>query len=193
LRAVVPERFESERLVYERIVREHADELASLMRDPDVMRTLWPSAIHPTEEQISSSLNRKVVHWERHGFGMWLLRERTSGEFLGRGGPQYTDVLSARAVEVGWAIVPARWGEGFATELAIASVDKVFTHLQLREVIAFTLPDNIASRRVMDKAGFAYEREIVHAGLPHVLYRCSAPRDMAVAGPHPLGRRPRHH
>lgn len=176
MRALVPERFESQRLVYERIVPEHAEELASLMRDPEVMRTLWPSAIHPTEAQIASSLSGKVAHWERHGFGMWLARERTSGEFLGRGGPQYTDVLSARAVELGWAIVPARWGEGFATELAIASLDKVFSHLRVPDVIAFTLPDNIASRRVMDKAGFTYEREIVHAGLPHVLYRCQRER-----------------
>lgn len=171
MRALVPERFESERLAYERIVPEHADELASLMRDPEVMRTLWPSATHPTEEQIASSLNGKVAHWERHGFGMWVAREGATGDFVGRGGPQYTDVLGTRAVEVGWAIVRARWGEGFATELAMASVEVVFTQLELQEVIAFTLPDNIASRRVMDKAGFTYEREIFHAGLPHVLYR----------------------
>jgi RimJ/RimL family protein N-acetyltransferase len=172
LRALVPERFESDRLVYERIAPEHAEELASLMRDPEVMRTLWPWAILPTEEQITSSLNGKIAHWERHGFGMWLLRDCATGQFVGRGGPQYTDVLGSRSVEVGWAIVTRRWGEGFATEMAIASVDAVFTHLQLRDVIAFTLPDNIASRRVMEKAGFTYEREILHAGLPHVLYRC---------------------
>ena len=61
-------------------------------------------------------------------------------------------------------------GSGPATELAQASVDVAFDELGLREVVAFTLPDNVASRRVMEKAGLRYEREIVHVGLPHVLY-----------------------
>ncbi len=73
-------------------------------------------------------------------------------------------------VEVAWAIVPKRWGQGLATELALASVEVAFDWLGLAELIAFTLPGNLASRRVMEKAGFAYEREIEHAGLPHVLY-----------------------
>ena len=42
-------------------------------------------------------------------------------------------------------------------------------------MIAYTLPDNLASRRVMEKAGFAYEREIQWVGMPHVLYRRSGP------------------
>ena len=57
------------------------------------------------------------------------------------------------------------------TELAHACVEVGFEQLGLLEIVAFTLPDNIASRRVMEKAGFRYERDIVHAGLPHVLYR----------------------
>jgi ribosomal-protein-alanine N-acetyltransferase len=41
----------------------------------------------------------------------------------------------------------------------------------LDELVAFTLPANVRSRRVMEKAGLGYEKDIVHAGLPHVLYR----------------------
>ena len=41
----------------------------------------------------------------------------------------------------------------------------------LEEIIAFTLPDNVGSRRVMEKSGFTYERDIVHAGVPHLLFR----------------------
>ena len=46
-----------------------------------------------------------------------------------------------------------------------------FDDLGLGEIVAFTLPTNVASRRVMDKSGFTFERKIEHAGLPHVLYR----------------------
>jgi RimJ/RimL family protein N-acetyltransferase len=157
-------------LEYERIGPDHVVDLTALMRDPRVMRTLWPWSPSPGEEQIRTSLDAKISHWEHHGFGMWALFDRASSEFAGRGGLQYTDVLGTRAVEVGWAIVADRWGRGLATELALTSVKVAFSDLGLREVIAFTLPDNAASRRVMEKSGFAYEREITHAGLPHVLY-----------------------
>ncbi|HEY3728890.1 MAG TPA: GNAT family N-acetyltransferase [Solirubrobacteraceae bacterium] len=174
----IPERFHSQRLEYERIGPDHAAPLTALLRDPRVMRTLWPWSTVPGDDQIRSSLDGKIHHWERHGFGMWALFDRNR-EFVGRGGLQYTDVLGTRVIEVGWAIVPERWGQGLATELALTSVEIAFSRLDVREVIAFTLPDNVASRRVMEKAGFAYEREIVHAGLPHVVYRRRAPANAA--------------
>ena len=54
---------------------------------------------------------------------MWLLRDRSTGEMVGRGGLQHTFVAGLDEVEAGWAIVPERWGEGLATELAHACVD----------------------------------------------------------------------
>jgi RimJ/RimL family protein N-acetyltransferase len=46
-----------------------------------------------------------------------------------------------------------------------------FDVLDLHELIAITLPDNLASRRVMEKTGFAFDRPIEHAGLEYLLYR----------------------
>jgi RimJ/RimL family protein N-acetyltransferase len=84
---------------------------------------------------------------------------------------QWTYVAELDEVEVAWAISPERWGRGLATELARASITTAFGPLGLSGIIAFTLPHNLASRRVMEKTGFVYERNIVHAQLPHVLYR----------------------
>ena len=125
---------------------------------------------------MASSLRAKVEHWERHAFGLWMLRDRTTGTMVGRGGLQHTFVGGCHEIEAGWAIVPERWGEGLATELAFAAIGVAFHDLRLPEIVAFTLPDNKASRRVMEKSEFDYERRIVHAGLPHVLYRRSARR-----------------
>ena len=94
---------------------------------------------------------------------------------VGRGGLQYTYTAGLHDVEAAWAIVPERWGQGLATELALACVEVGFEQLGLRQIVAFTLPDNVASRRVMEKAGFEYERDIVHVGLAHVLYVRRAP------------------
>ena len=65
-----------------------------------------------------------------------------------------------------------------ATELGAVSVAHAFGPLGLADVVSFTLVENRASRRVMEKLGFEYEREVEHAGLPHVLYRLrtSSPR-----------------
>ncbi len=150
---------------------EHEAEIAELILDPRVYRTLWPWSSAPTRADVRASLMDKREHWERHGFGLWLLRDRESGLMVGRGGLQYTDAIGGFAVEAAWTVVPERWGQGLATELAIASVSVAFDVLQLRDLIAITLPDNHASRRVMDKAGFGYDRDIEHAGLRHLLYR----------------------
>ncbi|HJS95123.1 MAG TPA: GNAT family N-acetyltransferase [Solirubrobacteraceae bacterium] len=165
------ERVETDRMILERLRLEHAAEQLPLLLDPRVSTTLWPRRQLPTEAEVLDGLRAKVDHWDRHGFGIWLLRDRETGEMVGRGGLQYTYTAGLNDVEAGWAVVPERWGQGLATELAHACVEVGFAQLDLLEIIAFTLPDNVASRRVMEKAAFTYDRDIVHAGLPHVLYR----------------------
>jgi RimJ/RimL family protein N-acetyltransferase len=169
------DRVETPRLVCERLRMEHVPDLLRLLGDPRVARTLWPGAEPPTEHEVTESTREKMRHWERYGFGLWLLRDSSTGEAVGRGGLQWTYVAELNEVEAAWAIVPERWGQGLATELAHASVEVAFGPLALPEIIAFTLPDNTASRRVMEKTGFLLERQIVHASLPHVLYRRWAP------------------
>jgi ribosomal-protein-alanine N-acetyltransferase len=171
MKPLAPTELDTPRMRGEPLGPEHAAEMADLTLDPRVYRTLWPWSGPPTEAHVRASLTDKRDHWRRHGFGLWLLRDRATGERVGRGGLQYTDAIGAHAVEAAWAIVPERWGQGLATELAQASVRVAFESLRLDEIIAITLPANLASRRVMEKAGFIYDRDIDHVGLAHVLYR----------------------
>ena len=177
-KALAPALLETPRMSGEPIGPEHETEIAELILDPRVYRTLWPWSGAPTRADARASLVDKRDHWQRHGFGLWLLRDRDTGLMVGRGGLQYTDAIGGFAVEAAWTIAPERWGQGLATELAVAAMGVAFDVLDFNEVIAITLPDNVASRRVMEKAGFAYDREIDHVGLTHVLYR---------RGPHPGG------
>jgi [ribosomal protein S5]-alanine N-acetyltransferase len=165
------ELIETPRLRCERLRPDHAPELERLLLDPRVAGTLWPHRQPPTPEDAESSLIARCTHWELFGFGLWLARDRETGQMVGRGGLQHTDVAGLREVEAGWAIVPERWGQGLATELAQAAVSVAFEDLRLPRLVAFTLPENIASRRVMEKVGFRYEREVEYVDLPHVLYR----------------------
>ncbi len=165
------ERLQTARLTCERLCADHASELSTLLSDARMARTLWARSMPPSRRDMALSLAAKLDHWEEHGFGMWLVRDRATAEMVGRGGLQYTYVAELDEIEAGWAIVPERWGQGLATELALACVEVAFGELELSEIVAFTLPSNLASCRVMEKTGFAYEREIIHVGIPHVLYR----------------------
>ena len=114
-------------------------------------------------------------HWERYGYGTWVFRERPRGRFVGYCGLWNTRVPGKEEVELAYAVASGCWGEGFGTEMAREVAALGLGRLGLAELVAYTLPTNRASRRVMEKAGFGYERDIVHAGLPHVLYRLPAP------------------
>lgn len=165
------DRIVTERMVCVRLRPEHLGDVSELMTDPRVARTLWPGEGLPSPREVFDSHRAKINHWDRYGFGLWMLLDRQTGEMVGRGGLQYTYVDEVHEIEAGWAIVPERWGQGLATELALTCVEVAFNDLELMRLVAFTLPHNFASRRVMEKAGFGFEREIFHVGLPHVLYR----------------------
>lgn len=162
-------------MVGERLTSDHEDELVRLLLDPRVAETMWSPHETRTRADVRAGLRRKRTHWARHGFGQWLFCDRATGAMVGRGGPQHTMASGRDEIELGWVIVPERWGQGFATELARVSLEVAFGPLGLKEVIAYTQPDNLASRRVMEKAGFLYEREITFHAEPFVLYRHSAP------------------
>jgi RimJ/RimL family protein N-acetyltransferase len=168
---IAPERVETARMVGEQLALDHEDELVRLLLDPRVAKTMWSPHETRTRGDVRAGLKRKLLHWEHHGFGQWFFRDRITGAMVGRGGPQHTMASGRDEIELGWVIVPDRWGEGLATELARVSLEVAFGPLALEEVIAYTQPDNLASRRVMEKSGFIYEHEITYLSQPFVLYR----------------------
>lgn len=161
-------------MTLDRPTEEDGPDLILLWQHPRVIPTLWPFPEPPSDQQVLDINRRSIRHWERHGFGPWMLHDSQTAVAVRRGGLQHTHVAGRDEVEVAWAIMPERWGEGLATELALTSIAVAFTELGLTAIVAFTLPNNIASRRVMEKAGFAYEQDTTHVGLPHVLYRVRA-------------------
>ena len=97
--------------------------------------------------------------------------EAATGEPLARGGLGRTVFDGQPEIEVAWTVVPERWGKGLATELGAASLE-VAAGLGLDDIVAFTLPHNTASRRVMEKLGFVYEKTAPYKVYgDHVLYR----------------------
>jgi [ribosomal protein S5]-alanine N-acetyltransferase len=162
------ERLDTPRLHGEPIGPQHRDGLIAMLGDPRVGATLGGVA---SPADVDRQIAGMAAHWERHGFGWYAFSDRGTGAVVARGGPHVAHVAGREEVEIGWTVVPERWGEGLATELGAASLDVAYGPLGLADVVSFTLPDNRASRRVMEKLGFAFERDVLYAGLPHVLYR----------------------
>ena len=121
--------------------------------------------------QAAELLDRYRHQLDERGFTWWPWRRRASAELVGMIGLNAAEVEGEPVVEVGWTVAPAHWGHGFATEAAAASLAWGFDVCKLDEIVSFTMPENLASRRVMEKLGMEFEREFDHQGLPHVLYR----------------------
>jgi RimJ/RimL family protein N-acetyltransferase len=162
------DRVETERLVGERLREEHFEYLRTQDTDRDVMATLGGVR---SENETREILRSGLEHWERHGFGPWVFHARETGEAVGGAMLRHVEIEGRPEVEVGYRVGAAWWGRGIATEMASALVGVARDRLGLEEIVAFTLPYNLASRRVMEKVGFTYERDIEWAKLPHVLYR----------------------
>ncbi|MDX2142701.1 MAG: GNAT family protein [Rhodospirillaceae bacterium] len=105
------------------------------------------------------------------GRGVWVFHTRSDGMFTGYAGilPYMADGLNEH--ELLYAVPFLEWGKGYATEMATAVTENIFNASRLSEIVAMTLPTNAKSRRVMEKLGFDFERDMKKAGLDHVLYR----------------------
>lgn len=163
--------FQTTRLRAERLLPLHLPDLLAMHEDARQMATLggvrdyvWTMAY----------LERNLAHWETHGFGLWMLRRVDGGPIIGRGLLRHLDVEGVPEIEIGYSFHPEHWGNGYATEIAVACLEVGREAFGFTSMVGLTLPTNTASRHVLEKAGLAYDRDVVHASLPHVLYRTTS-------------------
>ena len=167
--------YNTERLFAERLRPEHLADYRQLFQDEQVMATLSPDGKPLADEEVARWLSLSLEHWDRHGYGYWIFRTRSEKQFVGRAGLHNVQMEGKEQVELGYALMPEFWNQGLATEIAGKIVQLAFEPIGLPQIICYTLTTNRPSQRVMEKTGFRFDREMVHADLPHVLYRMTAP------------------
>ncbi|MGA3293952.1 MAG: GNAT family N-acetyltransferase [Candidatus Acidiferrales bacterium] len=170
---------ETQRLLLRRWRDADREPFARLNADSRVMQFM-PACL--SREESDHLVDRIEAHFEARGFGLFaveLPRKRTFIGFLGLSVPNF-EAHFTPCVEIGWRIAAEHWNQGFATEGASAVLVQAFDALGLDEVVSFTVPANLASRRVMEKIGMSRvpEDDFEHPRLPeghllrkHVLYR----------------------
>lgn len=165
-----PDRFETPHLTAERLTPAHLADLDRMHQDAGMMATMGGvRSTEETEEYLAINLS----HWERHGFGVWILRDRATGALAGRAVLRAQPFDGRPETSLGYALLPECWGRGWATEAARALVAIGSSELGRPSLVAVTLPGNHASQRVLAKVGFTYERDVIHAEVPHRLFRRS--------------------
>lgn len=169
---------ETERLILRPWQAADRDPFARLNADPRVMEFL-PGCLDRAESDALA--DRIANHFAAHGFGLWVVDVPGTG-FAGCVGLlRVPETLPfAPALELAWRLDPAFWGRGYATEAAQHCLRVAFEDLDATDVVAYTVPANRASWRVMERIGMARDvaGDFDHPALPaghrlrrHVLYR----------------------
>ena len=137
--------------------------------------------------QESDALAARIeTHFDQHGFGLWAVGIKGVVPFAGYIGlsiPSF-EAHFTPCVEIGWRLAREHWGCGYAIEGAQAALVFGFEQLHLAEIVSFTVPANVRSRRVMEKLGMSrdpsddFDHPMLPAGHPlrhHILYRLARP------------------
>jgi ribosomal-protein-alanine N-acetyltransferase len=147
--------------------------------DPEVHRYIFVHGVPDAKTWRARLLERIESGWPEPG-GLWVVEWRHRPGFLGWCG--IFPLEDSGLIELGYRYVRAAWGQGIATEAAAAVLEHGFTELKLDPIVAVAHPDNLASRRVLAKLGFRYERPTRYYGAEVAFYRLTRSRYLGAAG-----------
>ena len=162
--------FDTKRLRTERLQQEHFEFIHQMNCNVRIMAHLGGPR---STEQTSEYMKHNLAHWQQYGYGIWILRQRSTGILTGRGGLRNAVLGGKDEVEVAYGLLPEFWNMGLATEFIMAVVRIGFIEIGLKSIACITQLDNTPSRRVLEKTDFRFERDIIHQGKPHMLFRRS--------------------
>lgn len=157
---------ETARLEHRAFTIDDAEAFFAINSNPEVMRF--------THEPLLLSVDaaRQAIatypDFDKIGYGRWACILKETQTIIGFCGLKYLTDLDA--VDVGYRFLPQYWGQGFATEACIASLHFGFTTLKLDEIIGLVLPENVASIRVLEKAGMQSAGEFLYDGMSVLRY-----------------------
>lgn len=177
----------TDRLLLRRWRDSDREPFAAMNADPLVMKHMQGLM---SRERSGDLLDRIEAHWKAHGWGPWAVEVSGVAPFIGYVGLSPADDVAGDMVDVGWRLASAHWGNGYATEAAREALRFGFTEVGLDEIVSFTVPQNVRSRRVMERIGlvrdplgdFDHPRvdPVAYPHLvPHVFYRLTRERWLA--------------
>ena len=100
-------------------------------------------------EEAWLGMAQQLGQWELRGTGQWALEEKATGVFVGHAGMFFPERRDWPGIEIGWALHPDHWGNGYTTEAGAAAVEYAFAHHDVDELYSLILSENhrVAGRR----------------------------------------------
>jgi RimJ/RimL family protein N-acetyltransferase len=155
------------RLLIRGLRRDDLGPLHRIYGDPEAMRHVGRHRRARSREQTEAILAGLIADRARNRFGLWAATLRHGGEMIGLCGLTPVEAAGPE-VELVYLLERSRWGRGYATEMASASLAAGFAAFGLERIVALAYPENGASIRVMRKCGmraagtaFAHGHELV--------------------------------
>ncbi len=155
------------RLQLREFTSEDADALAQVLSDPETMR-YYPSPYD--RAGVEQWIERNRQRYRDDGVGLWAMELTKTRELIGDCGIVCQQVEGERLYEIGYHLRRDFWGQGLATEAAIACRDWAFAHLKTERLISLIRPENASSRRVAERIGMRVWKEVTWRDLPHCVY-----------------------
>ncbi len=147
---------ETERLALRRLTEEDAGFILDLLNEPSFLQFIGDRGVRGVEAAREYLRNGPLASYERHGFGLFLTVLKAGGVPIGFCGLLRRDGLDD--VDVGYALLPRYWSQGYASEAAAAVLAYGRETLGLQRIVAITATDNVRSIRVLEKLGLKFER-----------------------------------
>ena len=141
-----------------RLVVEDAPFLVDLLNQPSFLANIGDRGVRNVEDAHRYLRDGPFAMYERFGFGLWLVVRKSDGVAIGTCGLLRRESLPA--VDVGYALLPAYWGQGYASEAVQATLRYARDELGLRRIVGVVADGNDASARVLEKAGLRYEGRV---------------------------------
>jgi RimJ/RimL family protein N-acetyltransferase len=155
------------RLLLREFTFEDADALALVLSDPETMR-YYPAPYD--RAGVEQWIERNRQRYQNDGVGLWAMEFTKTQELTGDCGIVRQHVEGEYFYEIGYHLRRDFWGQGLATEAAIACRDWAFAHLKTERLISLIRPENLPSRRVAERNGMTVWREVNWRGLQHYVY-----------------------
>jgi RimJ/RimL family protein N-acetyltransferase len=174
------ESIRTQRLTLRAFVPEDLDALAEVLADPQVMRYVGAGeARGRTREETEKTLRALIDDYGRWGHGLLAVTtpDENGGRPIGWCGLIRWQLDDVTEVEVAYVLGRPYWGRGYATEAATAVRDYGLRELGRHRLVSLIYPENLASIRVAEKNGMAYERDAEFFQQRLLLYSLSARED----------------
>ena len=142
---------ETERLVVRHVTVDDAEFILGLLNEPSWLRFIGDKGVRTIEDARGYILNGPIESYGRFGFGLYMTQQKSDGACVGLCGLLKRDALPD--VDIGFALLPAYRGKGYALEAAAAVMEHGRTAHGLRRIVAITNPDNERSIQLLAKLG----------------------------------------